>query len=130
MGQKLAGAERRSASFGWGVRPHKSRATPRLFFLLARYRALEVVMPKFNCLLIGQSNEVLEHETIEAEDEAVALAKIEHMIYQRPRATAVEIWAGGRLSLRLTRNELAHRHGLRDAAACPRSDEVPPRRQE
>jgi hypothetical protein len=87
-------------------------------------------MPKFNCLLIGQSNEVVEHETIEADDEAAALAKIEHLIHQRPRATAVEIWARGRLSLRLTRNELAHRQESPDAAPSCRSDEVPPRRQE
>ena len=56
-------------------------------------------MPDFTCLLIGQSDEVVETQSIEAGNSAEALARIEQMLRSRVGLTAIEVWhEGGEIS--------------------------------
>jgi hypothetical protein len=71
-------------------------------------------MPVFLCLLIGQPNEVLGQETIETDNTSAALIRADQIIRHRPRIAAVEIWRGGHLALRFTRNEMARGHASPD----------------
>lgn len=63
-------------------------------------------MPAFKCLLIGQSDKVVQHETIEAANSVEALARMEHMLLHRASLTAVEVWDNGSLAMRLTQGDL------------------------
>ena len=56
-------------------------------------------MPPFMCLLVGQSDEVVICETVEAENTAQAMNKTESMLRSRADLSAVEIWQKGQLAL-------------------------------
>ena len=77
-----------------------SRATAGYGTLLARVLT-------FMCLLIGQSNEVLQHESVKADSAAGALERMGQALRHRPGVISIEIWQEGQLSLRMTLNELA-----------------------
>jgi hypothetical protein len=62
-------------------------------------------MPAFMCLLIGQSNEVVKVDTIEAHDAAEAMSGVEQGLRFIGPYVAIEIWLNGRLELRLTLNK-------------------------
>ena len=63
-------------------------------------------MPPFMCLLVGQSDEVVICETVEAENTAQAMNKTESMLRSRADLSAVEIWQKGQLALKVTWNDL------------------------
>ena len=65
-------------------------------------------MPTFTCLLIGQS-EVVEHQSIEADNSAEALARVEQMLRHRVGLIAIEVWHDGRRDMRLTWADLLSR---------------------
>jgi hypothetical protein len=63
-------------------------------------------MPPFMCLLVGQSDEVVNCEAVEAENMAHAMNKSESMLRSRAGLSSVEIWQEGRLALKMTRIDL------------------------
>ena len=66
-------------------------------------------MPPFMCLLVGQSDEVVNCETVEAGNTVEAMTKTELMLCTRSELSAIEIWKEGQLSLKLTWNDLLSR---------------------
>jgi hypothetical protein len=66
-------------------------------------------MPPFMCLLVGQSDEVVNCETVEAENTAQAMDKSASMLRSRADLSSVEIWQEGQLALKLTWNDLLSR---------------------
>ena len=66
-------------------------------------------MPAFTCLLIGQSDEVVETQSIEAGNSAEALTRMEEMLRSRAGLTAIEVWHEGRRDMRLTWADLLSR---------------------
>ncbi len=64
------------------------------------------VMPPFMCLLVGQSDEVVKCETVEADNSAEAMTQSELMLRSHVGLSAIEIWQEGRLALKLTWGDL------------------------
>jgi len=62
-------------------------------------------MPAFKCLLIGESDQVVQYETIEADNSSEALARAKWMLVIRTGLTAIEVWDDGGLAKRLTQTE-------------------------
>ena len=69
-------------------------------------------MPPFMCLLVGQSDEVVQCESIEADNTAAAMNKTESILRSHADLSAVEIWQEGQLALKLTWTDLLNRPDL------------------
>lgn len=63
-------------------------------------------MPSFMCLLVGQSDEVVKCETVEADNTAEAMTQSELMLRSHVGLSAIEIWQEGRLALKLSWDDL------------------------
>lgn len=68
-------------------------------------------MPAYTCLYIGPSNAVVECGSIDAANSAEAMGRMEHSLRSRSGLTAIEIWHGGRMDIRLTWTDLLSRTG-------------------
>jgi hypothetical protein len=66
-------------------------------------------MPPFTCLLVGQLDEVVQCETVEADDTAEAMTKTELMLRSHAGLSAIEIWQQGQLAMKLTWADLLNR---------------------
>ena len=75
-------------------------------------------MPPFTYLLVGQSDEVVQCETVEAENTAEAMTKTELMLRSHAGLSAIEIWQQGQLAMRLTWADLHRQSDDRPSDDC------------
>ena len=75
-------------------------------------------MPPFTCLLVGQADEVVQCERVEAESTAEAMTKTEAMLRSHADLSAIEIWQQGHLAMKLTWTDLLNRPDNRPADDC------------
>jgi hypothetical protein len=66
-------------------------------------------MPPFMCLLVGQSDEVVKCATVEADNTAEAMTQTELMLRSHAGLSAIEVWQGGRLAMKLRWSDLLSR---------------------
>jgi len=75
-------------------------------------------MPPFICLMVGQSDKVINCENVEADNTAEAMNKTESMMRSHAGLSAIEIWHEGQLAMKLTWSELPLRHYYRSSDDC------------
>ena len=68
-------------------------------------------MPDYTCRYIGPSNAVVDCSSIPAADSAQVMARMEHALHSRADLTAIEIWYGGRMEVKLAWTDLLSRTG-------------------